>query len=108
MTKLCESPTREIAAALLLAVGACACAHSARLVARGLRDAGALDLIRGIRVGIIAFVAAVCALGVLSARTGFVTLALIILAEELYETGVLAAIIRLGERGGMAGEASRS
>jgi len=38
--------------------------------------------------------------GLLSAQTGFVIiLGAIILGEELYETGILAVIIRLGERG---------
>jgi predicted anti-sigma-YlaC factor YlaD len=99
MTRLFESPTSEIVAVLLLIAAAYAITHGVRLVARALRDARALDLIRGIRVGIVGFVAGVSAVGVLSSRTGFVTMALIILGEELYETGVLAAIIRLGERG---------
>jgi hypothetical protein len=33
-----------------------------------------------------------------SGRTGFITFGAIILAEELYETGVLALFVRLGER----------
>ncbi len=82
----------------MLLVGTCAAAHSARLVARGLRHAGALDVIRGIRVGIVAFVSGVIAIGVLSAETGYVILGALILGEELYETGILALIIRLGER----------
>ena len=107
MTGFYESPISEIVAALLLLVGASAVGRGVRLVARALRDAGALDLIRGIRIGIVGVVAGVSALGVLSGRMGFVTMALIILGEELYETGVLAAIIRLGERGTGEGASRR-
>jgi len=93
-----EPPISRIVVGALLLVGTYAAAHSARLVATGLRHAAALDLIRGIRVGIVAFVSGVIAVGVLSAETGYVILGALILGEELYETGILAVIIRLGER----------
>jgi hypothetical protein len=58
----------------------------------------ALHLIRGIRVLIIGLVAALSALSIASANSGFLIVGLLILAEEIYETGTLAAIIRLGDR----------
>ncbi|HEV8438019.1 MAG TPA: hypothetical protein VGT40_07995 [Methylomirabilota bacterium] len=99
MTSLYEPPTSHIIAGGLMLIGMYAAARSARLIVGGLRDARPLDLVRGIRLSVLALVAELCAIGFLSAQTGFVTLAAIILAEELYETGLLAAVIRLGERG---------
>jgi hypothetical protein len=98
MMNLHEPPISQIIAALLRLVATCSAAASARLIARGLRLASALDLVRGIRLCVLALVATLCAVGLLSGRLGFVTMGAIILGEELYETGVLAAIICLGER----------
>jgi hypothetical protein len=99
MATLYEPPINQIIAGVLALLGTYLAARSARLIVRGLRDARPLDIVRGIRVCVLALVAIVCAVGFLSAQTGFVILAAIILGEELYETGILAAIIRLGERG---------
>lgn len=96
MTTLSEAPISWIAAGLLSLGGGGAAFVGVRLMASGLRGARALDVVRGIRVLIIGFVAGVCALGIFTAESGFVVLAAIILAEELYETATLAAIIRLG------------
>ncbi len=97
---LYEPPTNQIIAGFLVLAGMWAAARSTRLVARGLRQARSLDVVRGIRVCILALVAGILAVGLLSAQTGFVIiLGAIILGEELYETGILAVIIRLGERG---------
>ena len=96
---LYEPPTNQIIAGFLVLAGMWAAARSTRLVARGLRQAKSLDVVRGIRVCILALVAGILAVGLLSAQTGFVILGAIILGEELYETGILAVIIRLGERG---------
>jgi hypothetical protein len=85
-------------AGLLVLIGAMAAARGARLLVQGLGEATALDLVRGIRAIVIAFVAGLFAVGVLSAETGFLTFGALILAEELYETGTLALIIRLGNR----------
>jgi len=96
---LYEPPTNQIIAGFLVLAGMWAAARSTRLVARGLRQARSLDVVRGIRVCILALVAGILAVGLLSAQTGFVIiLGAIILGEELYETGVLAVIIRMGER----------
>jgi hypothetical protein len=58
----------------------------------------ALRLIRGIRVLIMGLVADLAALTFATGNTGFLVIGLLILAEEVYETGALAAIIRLGDR----------
>jgi len=99
MRSFFEPPISYLLATLLVIAGTYAAVHSARLVARGIRDARPLDVIRGIRFSVIALVAGLCAVGVLTANTGFVILGALILAEELYETGVVAAVIRLGDRG---------
>ena len=100
MPSLYEPPVSEIIAGLLALVGFYSGARGGLRLARGLRQATASELVRGIRGCIIAVVAGIFALGVLSAETGFLILGAIILVEELYETGILAALIRLGDRGG--------
>jgi hypothetical protein len=98
MSSLFAPPVRQIAVAVLLLVAMAAGAYSARLIASALGRARALDLIRGIRVAVIALVSSLTALGISSSESGFVVLGALILGEELYETGVLALIIRLGDR----------
>jgi hypothetical protein len=98
MTSLYEPPISHTIAIALVVFGAWAGARGARMVSDGLAGASALELIRGIRFAIFALVAGFIAVGVLSGRTGFITFGAIILAEELYETGVLALFVRLGER----------
>ena len=98
MTHLYEPPVSYAIAIALGLFGTWAGARGARMVSDGLADASALELIRGIRLAIFALVAGFFAVGVVSGRTGFITFGAIILAEELYETGVLALFVRLGER----------
>jgi hypothetical protein len=97
MTGLYEAPTSWIAAGGLLLIGLGAAVRGVRLMGRGLRLARGLDLVRGIRVVIVAFVSGVSALGILAAEPGFIVLGALILAEELYETATLAAILRSGQ-----------
>lgn len=97
-------PPMNYAIAVLLALlGLWAARWSARLVARGLRDGHVLEVVRGIRVCILALVADLGAIGLWFATPGFLTIGAIILGEELYETGVLIALIRVGERQARAG-----
>jgi hypothetical protein len=98
MESLYAPPTNQIVAGLLAVAGSLAALRGARLVGRGLRHARPLDLVRGIRLWVLALVAGVFAVGLLSAQAGFLILGAIILGEELYETGLLAVIIRSGER----------
>jgi hypothetical protein len=98
MESLYTAPLNEIAAALLALVGTLSAVRGARAVARGLREARSLELIRGIRACVVARAAATFAAGALLAHGGLVVVGLVFLAEELYETGVLALIIRSGER----------
>lgn len=88
----------EIVAGLLLVIGVASGLRSLRRLRAGLRRARSLDVVRGIRNGVVAVVAIVLATGVLMEESGLLVLAIVFLGEELYETGVLAAIIRAGER----------
>ena len=83
---------------LLALAGICAALRGARLVCRGLRQASSLDVVRGIRMAVVALAAGFFALSLLSANTGFLVLGALVLGEELYETGLLAVVIRLGDR----------
>ena len=91
-------PWNEIVAALLLLIGGVAAWHGVRRVGSGLRHARSLDIIHGIRSSVIALAALAFAGGVLLEQTGLFVLGAVFLGEELYETGLLAAIIRAGER----------
>ena len=96
-----------IAATVLSFVAAYAGVRGARQLARGLRGAASLDVIRGIRSVVFAAVAGLFAIGVLTANTGFVVLGGVFLAEELYETGVVSLAIRWGDRDAVDGAAAR-
>ena len=98
MTMLYEPPVNYIvgtALALLALYGSIA---GVSMMRTALARSDALHLIRGIRVLIIGFVAALSTVCIASANSGFLIVGLLILAEEIYETGTLAAIIRLGDR----------
>jgi hypothetical protein len=91
---LYESPIREVVAALLLLAAGLAAARGARRLRRGLAQALPLDVVRGLRAWAISLSAVAFAVGVFCAETGFLVLGAVFLAEELYETAVLAAILR--------------
>jgi len=97
MTALYTPPLSYAVAGILMLVGALAAARGMRALRRGLREAGALLIVRGIRGCVVALAAAAFAAGVLLASTGLIVLGAVFLGEELYETGVLALIIRSGE-----------
>lgn len=97
MVSLYESPARETIATLLVLVASLSAARGTMQLRRGLARAVPLDVVRGVRGVVISLTAAACLAAVLSAQTGFLVLGAIVLAEELYETGVLALIIRSGE-----------
>jgi hypothetical protein len=61
---------------------------------RALHRAHSLDLIRGIRFVVFGAVALLAAAGVATGKTGFFVLAAVFLGEEIYETTLVAAIIR--------------
>ena len=86
-----------LAAALALA-GAGTAVHGARLVLRSLRRAdepsSSLTLIRGIRGLVVGVAAWAIAGGMLLAQTWLLVFGGVFLAEELYETGVVAFILR--------------
>jgi len=103
MTALYTPPLSHVVAGFLMLVSVLAATRGAAALRRGLREAGALEVVRGIRGCVIALVAAVFAAGVLLASTGLIVLGAVFLGEELYETGVLALIIRSGERPASAG-----
>ena len=95
---LFEPPVSHILAALLVLAAAYAAVAGIRVMSTALRRGDALRLIRGIRVLILGLVAGLAALSFAIGNTGFLVIGLLILAEELYETATLAAIIRLGDR----------
>lgn len=94
---LYEPPTSHILVGLAVLIGASSAVRGARCLARGLRHARSLDVIRGIRGLVIALAAAAFSLGVLTAETGFLVFGAVFLGEELYETGILVLILRFGE-----------
>jgi hypothetical protein len=98
MPSLYCSPWNEIVSGLLLLIGVVSAAHGACRLTSGLRHARPPDVVRGIRGSVIALAAIAFAAGVLLAQTGLLVLGAVFLGEELYETGLLAAIIRAGER----------
>jgi hypothetical protein len=87
-----------VLAVVALGLGLAALARGARLVARALRHAddpdSSLWLIRGIRGVVVAVATASLAAGLLSASTGLLAFGLVFLVEELYETGVVALVLR--------------
>ena len=98
MTALYTPPLSHVIAGILVLGSALAAVRGAGALGRGLRDARALEVVRGIRGCVVALVAAAFAAAVLLASTGLIVLAAVFLGDELYETGVLALIIRSGER----------
>lgn len=94
MSHLYEPPLNQVAAALLVVLGVYTAARGVRQLVQGLRHAASLDLVRGIRGCVVAVVAGTFAVGLLTAQTGLLVFGAIFLGEELYETGVLIAIIR--------------
>ena len=83
-------------AALCVLIGAGLGVAGARRIVRALGHAQPLDLIRGIRMVILAVVSMICATAIASGLSGLFVLAGVFLAEELYETAIVAAIIRFG------------
>ena len=94
---LYEPPVSHILTALLVLAGPYAAVAGVRMMRTALRRGDALHLIRGIRILILGLVTGLAALTFATGNTGFLVIGLLILAEELYETGMLAAIIRLGD-----------
>jgi hypothetical protein len=82
--------------------GAWAGGRGIRLLVRGLRGAddprAPLRVIRGIRGIVVAVAAAALAGGVLFGQTWLLVFGAVFLAEELYETGVIALVLRAGQR----------
>ena len=95
---LYEPPVSHVLTPLLVLAGAGAAVAGIGMMRTALRRGDALHLIRGIRVLILGLVAGLAALTFAIGNTGFLVMGLLILAEELYETGALTAIIRLGDR----------
>jgi hypothetical protein len=93
---------RHVLAVVLALVGGWAGVRGIRLLVRGLRNAGdesaSLWLIRGIRGAVVAVALVALALGVLYGQAWLLVFGVIFLAEELYETGVVALILRAGRR----------
>jgi hypothetical protein len=82
--------------------GAWAGGRGVRLLVRGLRGAddpsAPLWVIRGIRGIVVAVAAAALTGGMLFGQTWLLVFGAVFLAEELYETGVIALVLRAGQR----------
>ncbi|MGH7268620.1 MAG: hypothetical protein ACREMB_27710 [Candidatus Rokuibacteriota bacterium] len=91
-----------LASTLLALAAAYAAARGARLVSRGLRHgddpAAGLWIVRGIRGGVAGVALGAVAAGLAFSQAWLLVFGLVFLAEELYETGVLALILRTGAR----------
>ena len=93
-----EPPTSAIIAGVLILVAALSLTRGTRCLVRGLGDADSVAVVRGLRGWVVALALGAGALGVLSGHSGFVVLGGVFLGEELYETGVLALILRASAR----------
>jgi hypothetical protein len=91
-----------VLATLAVVVGAWAGVRGVRLLARGLgrgEDPSApLWVVRGFRGIIVALCMAFLALGTVLGQVWLVVFGALWLAEEIYETGILALILRAGAR----------
>jgi hypothetical protein len=91
--------------------GAWAGGRGIRLLVRGLRGAddpsAPLWVIRGIRGIVVAVAAAALTGGMLFGQTWLLVFGAVFLAEELYETGVIALVLRAGQRQGAGGGGQR-
>jgi hypothetical protein len=89
-------------AILAALVGAWAGSRGVRILIRGLRCAdnpsAPLWVLRGIRGIVVAVGAAALAGGILFGQVWLLVFSAVFLAEELYETGVIALILRAGQR----------
>jgi hypothetical protein len=89
-----------VLAGLAVLAGACAGVRGVRLLTRGLRGgedpSAPLWVIRGFRGLIVAICLTSLAVGALLGIHWLVVVAALWLAEEVYETGVLALILRAG------------
>jgi hypothetical protein len=94
--------TASVLAGLFAAGGAWAAVRGARMVVRALRaaddDSSSLSLIRGIRGLIVAIAAWALAGGLILTQTWLLVFGGVFLAEELYETGIVALILRRAAR----------
>jgi hypothetical protein len=84
MATIYEPPANVVIAVLfaLLAMGATA--RGVCLLARAVRRAVPIDLIRWIRACVVASASVACAVGFLRAETGFLILGALVLGEEFY------------------------
>ena len=94
--------TTWLVAGTLVILGGMAAVHGARLATRAVRDSGdvasSLWLIRGIRGLVVAIAAWALAAGLLLTQTWLLVFGAVFLTEELYETGVVIAVLRWSHR----------
>jgi hypothetical protein len=96
-------PSFDVALAVVVGLAGTATLYrGVTLFARALRRAddpeSSLWLIRGIRGIVVAVAAASLAAGLATASTGLLAFGAVFLGEELYETGVVALVLRAGAK----------
>jgi hypothetical protein len=91
-----------VLAIMAAAVGVWAGVRGVRSLTRGIRDAGEPGasrwVVRGLRGLVVAIGAAALAGGLVLERPWLLAFGGVFLAEEIYETSVLALIVRAGDR----------
>jgi len=94
--------TAWLVAGILVVGGVAAAVHGARLATRAVRNgddgASSLWLTRGIRGLVVAIAAWALAAGLCFAQTWLLVFGAVFLTEELYETGVVIAVLRWSHR----------
>jgi hypothetical protein len=90
--------TGWLVSGLLVFAGVLFAVRGMRRLLRGLRHGRSLELARGLRSCVTALAFGIFATGLLTGLNGVLVLGVVFLAEELYETGLLIAIVRSGEK----------
>jgi hypothetical protein len=92
----------DVLAIMAAAVGVWASVRGVRFLRRGVLDAGdpaaSRWVVRGLRGLVVAIAAAALAGGLVLELPWLLAFAAVFLAEEIYETSVLALIVRAGDR----------
>jgi hypothetical protein len=102
VTGLFQPPFTLVLAVLLSFLAVLFGSNGLRLFRLGLRSgsawSGPLNIVKGIRSGIVAVIMVGWAACFFLEQTSALVIGAVILGEEIYETGVLILIVRFGQR----------